>query len=57
MSSSKKHKRFDSLMNEQFTKKDTPKNFDISNAMEKVLQVDRKALKKKKCKTQGEESI
>lgn len=33
MASAKKHKRFDSLMNEQFTKKDTPKNIDISNAL------------------------
>lgn len=45
-------------MNEQYSKDRTPKNVDLSSAIDKLLEGgDRKMIKKKKCKTQGEESI
>ena len=55
----KKHKRFDSLMNEQYLKKEIPASGlgDISSAIDKLLDEEKKYPKKKKCKTQGEESI
>lgn len=57
MASAKKHKRFDSLVNEQYSKQKTPKNIDFSSAIDKLLESDKKMIKKKKCKTQGQESI
>lgn len=44
-------------MNEQYSKERTPKNVDLSSAIDKLLESDKKMIKKKKCKTQGEESI
>ena len=51
---SKKHKRFDSLVSDQFAKKDIP---DYTHAFDKLTDEEKKTNKKKKCKTQGEESI
>lgn len=51
---SKKHKRFDSLVSDQYAKKDIP---DYTNAFDKLVEEEKKTNKKKKCKTQGEESI
>jgi hypothetical protein len=49
----KKHKRFDSLMNEQHIKNNAP-NYDLTGAIDRLMEEEKKNNKKKKCKTQGE---
>lgn len=43
-------------MNEQHIKNAAP-NYDLTNAIDKLIDDEKKNLKKKKCKTQGQESI
>jgi len=60
MYSNKKHKRFDSLMNENISSKKSGcegvQINDFTNVIGRLFVDDKKRVKKK-CKTQGEESI
>ena len=55
---SKKHKRFASLANEQcINKKELTGTMDMGLAVQKLLIEQKKNKLKKKCKTQGEQSM
>ena len=58
MNTNKKHKRFDSLMNENMVPKGHQPSpiGQFAHAFQRFM-VDDKKRAKKKCKTQGEESI